>query len=182
MINKDFFKIKIAGCERNLPLCQVNDNLKIAAFIMFGDVEITEKSATALLEKCPGFDILLTAESKGIPLCYEMSRQSGKNYIVARKSEKLYMKNTVSVNVKSITTENVQKLYLSEDELGKIKNKRILLVDDVISTGKSIIALEELTKKADGKIVGKVCVLAEGEASKRNDIIFLESLPLFPLK
>ncbi len=182
MNNKNFFKIEIAGCERNLPLCSVNEKLKIAAFIMFGDVEITEKSARELLKKCPEFDILVTAESKGIPLGYEMAKQSGKNYIVARKSTKLYMKNPISVNVKSITTENVQKLYLSEEQFEEIKNKKILLVDDVISTGKSIAALEELVLKANGKIIGKACVLAEGEASERNDIIFLEQLPVFPIK
>ena len=182
MNNQNFFNIKIAGCERTLPLCSVSDKLKIAAFIMFGDVEITEKSACELLKICPDFNILVTAESKGIPLCYEMARQSGKNYIVARKSAKLYMKSPISVDVKSITTANIQKLYLAEEEIKKIKNKRILLVDDVISTGKSIAALEELATKANGKIVGKACVLAEGDACRRNDIIFLEKLPVFPIE
>lgn len=182
MNKQEFFKIKIAKCERNLPLCSVSENLKIAAFIMFGDVEITEKSACELLKNCPEFDILVTAESKGIPLCYEMARQSGKNYIVARKSTKLYMKNPISVDVKSITTANIQKLYFSEEEFEKIKNKKILIVDDVISTGKSIAALEELVSKANGKIVGKACVLAEGEAADRKDIIFLEKLPIFPIQ
>ncbi len=182
MDNQNFFDVKIADCKRRLPLCSVGENLKIAAFIMFGDVEITEKSACELLKKCPGFDILVTAESKGIPLCYEMARQSGKNYIVARKSTKLYMKNPISVDVKSITTASVQKLHLSEEEFEKIKNKRILLVDDVISTGKSIAALEELVLKANCKIVGKACVLAEGDAAQRKDITFLEKLPVFPTK
>lgn len=180
MNDQKFFNIKIAGCERNLPLCPVNEKLKIAAFIMFGDVEITEKSAHELLKKCPEFDILITAESKGIPLCYEMARQSGKNYIVARKSEKLYMKKPFSVDVKSITTASMQKLYLSEEDFTKIKDKKILLVDDVISTGKSIAALEDLVSKSSGKIVGKACVLAEGNASERKDIIFLEKIPVFP--
>ncbi len=178
-IDTDFYRMNIAGCSRALPLCKVNENLKIAAFIMFGDVEITEKSAEALLKKCPEFDLLLTAESKGIPLCYEMARQSKKDYIVARKSEKLYMKNCACADVKSITTANLQKLYLSEEKFNVIKGKRILLIDDVISTGKSILALEELVNKAEGKIVGKACVLAEGEAARRQDIIFLNPLPLF---
>ena len=114
MFNNKFFEIEIAGCKRKLPLCEVNKNLEIAAFIMFGDTEITEKSAKELLKKCPEFDILITAESKGIPLCYEMDKRCGKKYIVARKSEKLYMKNSIHVEVKSITTAKIQKLYLSE--------------------------------------------------------------------
>ncbi len=180
--NQTSFEIEIAECKRSLPLCSINKNLQIAAFIMFGDVEITEKSACELLKKCPDFEILVTAESKGIPLCYEMARQSRKSYVVARKSEKLYMKNPISIDVKSITTADMQKLYLSQDDFKKIKGKRVLLVDDVISTGKSTAALEELALKAEGKIVGKACVLAEGEASKRKDIIFLEPLPIFIAK
>ncbi len=172
------FSITVASCKRELPICPISDSLNIAAFIMFGDVEITEKSATELLKKCPEFDILITAESKGIPLCYEMAKQSNKKYIVARKFEKLYMKNPVCVEVKSITTANVQKLYLSESDFENIQNKKVLIVDDVISTGRSLLALEELIKKAGGKIAGKACVLAEGDASKRSDIIFLNTLPL----
>ncbi len=179
MSKEKTFPITIASCKRELPICPINDKIDIAAFIMFGDVEITEKSATELLKKCPEFDILVTAESKGIPLCYEMARQSQKKYIVARKSEKLYMKNPICIELKSITTAHLQKLYLSEDELKDIKNKRVLIVDDVISTGKSLLALEEFINKAQGRIVGKACVLAEGDASKRNDIIFLNPLPVF---
>lgn len=180
--NINYFDITVAGCKRSLPLCNINESLQIAAFIMFGDVEITEKAACELLKKCPDFEILVTAESKGIPICYEMARQSNSDYIVARKSQKLYMKNPVSVDVKSITTAVMQKLYLSQEEFKKIENKKILLVDDVISTGKSIAALEELVRKAKGNIVGKACVLAEGEAAQRKDIIFLEPLPIFPTK
>jgi len=179
MSSEKTFPITIASCKRELPICSINDKIDIAAFIMFGDVEITEKSAAELLKKCPEFDILVTAESKGIPLCYEMARQSKKKYIVARKSEKLYMKNPVCIEVKSITTANMQKLYLAQNELEDIKDKRILIVDDVISTGKSLLALEEFIKKAHGKIVAKACVLAEGDASKRDDIVFLNPLPVF---
>ena len=169
----------IAGCERELPVCPINKNLDIAAFIMFGDVELTEKVAAELLKKCPEHDIVVTAEAKGIPLCYEMARQGCRQYIVARKSIKLYMEDPVSVVVKSITTENTQTLYLSKDKCDLMKGKRILIVDDVISTGESLIALEELVNKAGGNIVGRATVLAEGDASKRDDIIFLEPLPLF---
>lgn len=174
------YKLSVAGCERDLPICSVNEHIDIAAFIMFGDVEITEKTATQLLKKCPEHDVIITAEAKGIPLGYEMARQGCRNYVVARKSVKLYMKNPIEVTVKSITTDKVQTLYLSEDKANMLKDKRVLIVDDVISTGESLIALENLVEKSGGKIVGKAAVLAEGDAAERNDIIFLETLPIFP--
>ena len=174
-----FYEMKIAGCKRQLQLCPVNDKLDIAAFVMFSDVEVTVASATELLAKCPDFDVILTAESKGIPLAYEMARQSGKNYVVARKTVKLYMTNPISVTVKSITTANEQVLHLAEEKANMLRGKKVLLVDDVISTGESLIALEKLTEAAGGNIVGKVAVLAEGDAADRADIIFLEKLPLF---
>lgn len=173
------YKMKIAGLERELPLCRVNDKLDIAAFIMFNDTEITVASAKALLEKCPEFDVIVTAEAKGIPLAYEMSRQSGKDYLVARKGAKLYMKNPISVNVRSITTDHVQTLFLDSSEQALIQGSKILIVDDVISTGESLNALVELVKKSGGEIVAQVAVLAEGDAADRDDIIFLEPLPLF---
>ncbi len=173
------YKMKIAGLERELPFCPIDDNLDIAAFIMFSDVELTKAVAEELLKKVPEFDILLTAESKGIPLAYEMARQSGKNYVVARKSIKLYMQDPVSVTVKSITTASVQTLYLSHADFELMQGKRILIVDDVISTGESLTALEKLCHKVDGTICGKAAVLAEGDAADREDIIFLEKLPLF---
>lgn len=175
----DYYEIKIAGCTRRLPICSVNDKLSIAAFIMFDDVEITQKTAEALLKKAPEFDYILTAEAKGIPLAYEMARQSAKPYIVARKNLKAYITDPISVEVNSITTKNTQKLYLSCEVAQRINNKRVLIVDDVISTGESLNALERLANAADGNIVGKAAVLAEGDAAKRDDIIFLEPLPLF---
>lgn len=171
--------MKIAGLERDLPKCPLNDKLEIAGFIMFSDVEITTKTAEELLKKSPEFDIIITAESKGIPLAYEMARQSGKNYVVARKSVKLYMTNPISVEVKSITTSAVQTLYLSEEDANKLKGKKVLIIDDVISTGESLRAIEALVEKAGGIICGKGAVLAEGDAAKRTDIFFLEELPLF---
>lgn len=170
----------IAGLTRELPLCAVNDRLDIAAFIMFGDVEITQASARELLKKCPDFDVLLTAEAKGIPLCYEMAAQSKKPYAVARKAEKLYLVNPIKVKCKSITTEKVQTLMLSREDANTINGKRALIVDDVISTGDSVFALEEIVKSAGGTVAGKAAVLAEGDAAERDDIIFLEKLPVFP--
>lgn len=173
------YKINIAGVERELERYPVNDKLEIAAFIMFGDVEITEKSATELLKKCPEHDVVLTAEAKGIPLGYEMARQGCRNYVVARKGIKVYMRNCVEVTVDSITTTKEQKLYLGDKEIEMLKGKRVLIVDDVISTGNSLKALERLVEQTEATVVGKVAVLAEGDAKDRDDIIYLEELPLF---
>lgn len=175
----DFHEMTIAGLTRKLPICSINDNLNIAAFVMFGDVEITVASAEHLLKKCPEFDIIITPEAKSIPLAYEMARQSGKPYLVARKVMKLYMTSPLHVTVKSITTDKIQSLYLSSEEAETISGKRVLIVDDVISTGESLLAVKSLAEKAGGKVVGSAAVLAEGGAANRNDIIFLEPLPLF---
>lgn len=174
------YTLKVAGLTRELPLCHASDTLDIAAFIMFSDVELTVKCTEELLKKCPEFDVIVTAETKGIPLAYEAARQSGKNYVVARKSTKLYMTDPISVNVKSITTDRIQTLYLSQEDISLIKGKRVMILDDVISTGESLIAIEKLIDAAGGCIVGKGAVLAEGDAADREDIIFLEKLPLFP--
>lgn len=175
----EYYTLNVAGLTRQLPICPINDKLDIAAFIMFSDVELTVACAEELLKKVPDFDVILTAESKGIPLGYELSRQSGKKYIVARKSVKLYMKNPVYVQVKSITTENTQTLYLDENDINYLKGKKVLIADDVISTGESLNSLVELVNKADGIVSCKSAVLAEGNAADRDDIIFLEKLPLF---
>ena len=173
------YNMTIAGLDRALPICPLNDKIDIAAFVMFSDVELTVAAAEQLLEKSPYFDVILTAESKGIPLAYEMSRQSGKPYVVARKSVKLYMTDPISVSVKSITTAAEQTLYLSKEKAQMLSGKKVLLVDDVISTGESLLALEKLTTEAGGVISGRSAVLAEGDAADRKDIAFLEKLPLF---
>ena len=173
------YKLEVAGLTRELPLCPLNDKIDIAAFIMFSDVELTVACAEELIKKCPVCDVILTAESKGIPLAYEMARQLGIPYVVARKSVKLYMTNPLSVTVKSITTAAEQTLFLSEEKARLINGKRVLIVDDVISTGESLRALEKLAESAGGSIVCQAAVLAEGDAADRNDIIFLEKLPLF---
>ena len=173
------YNINIAGVERELEMFPVNDKVDIAAFIMFGDVEVTVKAAEALLKKCPEHDVVVSAEAKGIPLCYEMAKQGCGEYIIARKSVKVYMRNPVGVEVNSITTSEVQRLFLGESDVEFLKGKRVLIVDDVISTGESLAALEKLIEKTEAKIVGKAAVLAEGDAKNRDDIIFLEPLPLF---
>ena len=170
----------IAGLERDLPLCRVNDQLYIGAFVIFGDVELTVACARELLKLAPEYDYMITAESKGIPLVYEMARQSGQNkYLLARKSAKLYMRDVFSVEVRSITTDHVQRLYLDGEDAALIHGKRILIVDDVVSTGESVHAVEELVRRAGGEVVGCMAILAEGEASKRKDIRYLAPLPVF---
>lgn len=175
-----FYEMTIAGLKRQLPLCKVTDDLYIGAFIMFGDVEITEAAARELLAKAPGFDIMITAESKGIPLVYEMARQAGANdYVVARKEAKLYMSNVVATQVDSITTDHIQTLCIGQHEADLLRGKRVLIVDDVISTGESLKSIETLVNQVGGNIVGRMTVLAEGQAAERDDIIYLEKLPVF---
>ena len=174
------YRIKVAGVERDLPLCPISDKLYIGAFVLFGDVELTEKCAEELYKRAPEHDLLITAESKGIPLIHAMCRISGKNrYVLARKSVKLYMKDVVECTTQSITTASKQTLYIDGDDAAFIKGKRVLIVDDVISTGGSLASLENLVNQAGGEIVGKMTILAEGDATKRDDIIYLEKLPLF---
>lgn len=175
----DCYTMQICGLTRTLKRCPLNEKVDIAAFILFGDAELTVKAAEELLKKSPDFDVIMTAEAKGIPLAYEMSRQSGKRYYVARKATKLYMRDPIAVEVKSITTARVQTLYLDRDEADSIRGKRVLIVDDVISTGESLNAIEALVKEAGGLIAGRATVLAEGDAANRDDILFLEPLPLF---
>ncbi len=173
-----FYTLHVAGLERELPICKISDNLSIASFIMFGDVELTIACAKGLLEKAPDFDVIVTAEAKAIPLAYEMSRQSGKKYIPARKGKKLYMKDPVEVEDKSITTEHVQTLCIDRADLAYLNGKRVLIVDDVISTGGSLKAMEAIVARSTATIVGRAAVLAEGDAAQREDIIFLAPLPL----
>ncbi len=175
-----YYTLHVAGLTRKLPLCPIGENLNIAAFVLHGDVELTERCAAELLKIAPEHDVMITAESKGIPLVYAMARQSGQyRYVLARKSVKLYMRNVVKCEVKSITTSAPQTLYIDGDDAEYLKGKRVLIVDDVISTGESLHALESLVEQAGGNIVGKMTVLAEGSAADRKDILFLAKLPLF---
>lgn len=174
-----FYKLTVAGQTRDLPICEVNEHLDIAAFVMFSDIPMTVACAKELLKLAPEHDLIITAESKGIPLAYEMAKQEGKNYVLARKSPKLYMRNPIKIDVKSITTAKIQSLYLDSEDAELLSGKKVLIVDDVISTGESLNALEGLLMQTNAKIVGKMAVLAEGDAANRKDIIFLQKLPLF---
>ena len=177
---KTAYDSTIAGLDRSLPLCPLNDKLKIGAFVIFGDPELTTACAKELLAKAPEYDYAITAESKGIPIVHEMARLDGnRKYFLARKKPKLYMNGVFEVTVRSITTEGEQKLYLDGADAKLMRGKRILLVDDVISTGESLSALEKLVNEAGGIICGRMAILAEGDAAKRDDILYLEELPLF---
>ncbi len=174
------YKMNIAGIDHDLPLCRVTDDLYIGAFVVFGHAKLTVACARELLRRAPEYDYILTAEAKGIPLAHEMARQhDDESYFIARKYPKLYMTGVFEVVVRSITTDKEQKLYLDTAEAEMMRGKRVLIVDDVISTGESIAALETLVQKAGGNIVGKMAVLAEGDAQNREDILYLEKLPLF---
>ncbi|MDE6880301.1 MAG: adenine phosphoribosyltransferase [Oscillospiraceae bacterium] len=176
------YTMQVAGLERDLPLCRVSDDLYIGAFIIFGDAELTVACAKALLERVPAdsYDYMLTAEAKSIPLIHEMARQSGaKKYFIARKGSKVYMPDPIHVSVRSITTLRTQDLFLGSDDCALIRGKRILLVDDVISTGESLHALEELVNTAGGIVAGRAAILAEGDALARQDITYLAPLPVF---
>lgn len=176
------YKMNVAGLERELPLCAVADDFYIGAFIMFGDAELTVACARELLSRLPAdsYDYMLTAEAKSIPLIHEMARQSGaEKYFIARKGMKVYLTDPLKVTVRSITTLHQQELYLSGADAAMMRGKRILIVDDVISTGESLRALEELVHQAGGTVAGRAAVLAEGDAAAREDIVFLEKLPCF---
>ena len=174
------YPMTIAGLERRLPLCPISDKLMIGAFVIFGDPELTTACAQALLERCPEHDVLITAESKGIPLICEMARLNGnERYVLARKAPKLYMRDVLTVEVRSITTDHKQTLCLDGGDAEYMKGKRVVIVDDVISTGESLKALETLVERAGGNIVGRMAILAEGDATRRDDLVYLEKLPLF---
>ena len=182
-MEQKFYKMNIAGLDRYLPLCPLTDELMIAGFVIFGDPELTTACAEELLKRAPEYDYMITAESKGIPIVHEMARLAGnQKYFLARKAPKLYMTGVFEVKVNSITTAKEQKLYLDKADAELMKGKKILIVDDVISTGESLKALEELVVRAGGNICGKMTILAEGDAQNRDDIVYLEKLPLFNSK
>jgi len=174
------YEIDIAGLKRQLPLCPVNEDLYIAAFVIFGDVELTVHCAEELLRRAPEYDYMIAPEAKSIPLIYEMARQSGaENYFIARKAAKAYMSGVFETDVKTITTQGVQKLIIDTADAERIRGKRVLILDDVISTGGALRAVETLVEQAGGIVAGKMCILAEGDSAEREDIICLAKLPLF---
>lgn len=178
-MSKEYYTLKIGGIERKLQKFPVSDKMDIAAFILFGDVELTEVCARELLKKVPEFDYIVTPEAKSIPLAYEMSKMSGKKYIVVRKGVKVYMDRPEKVVDISLTTQKEQALYLGHEDGNLLDGKRVLIVDDVVSTGGSLKAVKELLSKFNANVVASAFPLAEGDAADRDDIIYLEKLPLF---
>ena len=179
-MKRKYYPITVAGCARELPLCPLNDRMQIAGFVLLGDPTLTTACAAALLERAPEYDYIITAEAKGIPLAHEMARLAGdQTYFVARKAPKLYMTGVTEVRVHSITTAGEQRLCLDAADAERMRGKRILIVDDVVSTGESLRALETLVGQVDGVICGRMAVLAEGDARLRSDLVYLEPLPLF---
>ena len=174
------YEMHVAGLTRQLPLCPISDTLMIGAFVIFGDVELTCAWARDLLKLAPDFDYMVAPEAKAIPLIHEMARQSGRNeYFLVRKKKKAYMNGVFEAVDRSITTEGEQKLYMDGTDAAKMNGKRILILDDVISTGGSLAAVENLVNQAGGIVAGRMAILAEGNAADRHDILFLERLPLF---
>lgn len=179
---KQTYTLNVAGLERNLPLVPISEDLQIASFVILGDVELTVACAAELAARAPEFDVLITAEAKGIPLVHEIARQLGmKSYLIARKSVKVYMEEPCSICVSSITTSSEQYLYLDKAEMDRMNGKRVLVVDDVISTGESLKAIQNLVDLSGGRVVASMAILAEGDAKFRNDILFLQELPLFDM-
>lgn len=175
------YTLKVSGVERTLPIIQVAPNLCIASFVILGDTQLVCRTAQDLVKRLPPIEAIITAEAKGIPLAFEVSRLLAMNYIIARKSVKPYMSNPLTVPVNSITTQKEQVLCLDHKDVQAIKGKRVAIIDDVISTGESMKAVERLVSEAGGSVVARAAILAEGDAAERDDIIFLERLPLFPV-
>ena len=177
------YELKVAGLTRQLKLSSISDDLMIAGFVVFGDVELTVACARELLKVMPEYDYIIAPEAKAIPLIHEVARQNGRNeYLLARKAAKAYMDGVFSVKYESITTKGTQELFMDAGDARKMQGKRVVILDDVISTGESLAAMEKLVEEAGGNIVGRMAALAEGDAAKRDDIIFLEKLPLFNSK
>jgi len=180
---ENYYTLEVAGVTRQLPIMQVSDSLCIASFVILGDCEIVTKSAPLIETRLPQVDYIVTAEAKGIPLVHELCRlRNLPYYIVARKSVKPYMSKPLTDEVVSITTQKKQTLCLDGKDALLLRGKKVAIVDDVISTGESLSAIERLVEKAGGEIVAKAAILAEGGAAQRDDIIYLEELPLFPVE
>jgi len=179
-VKEDFYTIELCGVKRNLPLVRVAPRLKVALFNILGDTEIVKAVAPAISSMVPkDTEVLLHPEGKAIPLVYEVSAITGLPYVVPRKDKKQWMLDPISADVKSITTGKPQTYWLDRRELPKIEGKKIAIVDDVISTGSTLEAMENLVSKINGTIIAKIAILTEGD--ERKDVISLGHLPLFPV-
>ena len=184
----EFYELHVAGLVRKLPKVKINDELAIASFVMLGDTKLTESCALYLTNH-PDFpkgdndiDVVICPEAKAIPLVHVISRILGVDYIVARKSVKGYMVDPIVEKVESITTIGEQMLVLDKPDADKVKGKNVCIIDDVVSTGGSIISVEKLMKKAEANVVCKAAVLLEDAGYNNPDLVYLENLPIFNLK
>lgn len=176
---QQYYPIDICGRKVDLPILAISNSVNIAFFNLHGAQALTEHCAKHIAKLVQGADIVLTAESKGLQLAHCVARNLNQEfYAVARKTQKLYMQDGIKVTVQSITTKNIQTLYLSAHDANLMKGKKIAIVDDVISTGGSLQGMEELIKKAGGEIFAKAFVLAEGNAKDRKDLHYLATIPL----
>ena len=174
------YHLKVCGLTRELPYIPIDEHMAYASFVVLGDTELVVKAAKELAAMVKDADIVLTAEAKGIALAHEITRNLGrKEFIVARKSVKSYMQDPIEEVLHSITTNGEQRLYLDQCDVEKVRGKRVCLVDDVISTGESLQAMENLLHHVGAEVAYRLAILAEGKAADRKDITFLERLPLF---
>ncbi len=178
----DFHKVDLQGFEAYLPILPLPSGIKIAFFNLHGDSAMTEHCGKKLAELVKDCDVLITAESKGLQLTHCVARELGhRYYAVARKTKKLYMQDGIEIVIDaSITTGKEQRLYLSKHDADLIKGKKVGIVDDVVSTGASLLGLEKLVKEAGGIVHKKAFVLAEDSAADREDVVYLASIPIFP--
>jgi len=175
------YPIEVAGVHRELRLFAIAPGVRIAILNILGDTELVQAASRALAEKLRAvdYDLLVTAEAKAIPLCYAVSVETQKPYIVLRKSLKPYMGEALRSETLSITTNETQTLFLDEKDREMVKNKRVILLDDVISTGSTLQGMRLIMDKAQAQIVGSAAIFTEGDRAKWSDIIALGHLPVF---
>lgn len=181
--NQEFYRIKLCGLRRDLPLFEVAPKVKIAIFNILGDTQIVAKAAKALAKKLPkNAEVIITPEVKSIPLAYELSKRLKIPYVVTRKIKKPYMVNSLSHEVVSITTGEPQTIWLDGKDKQILQNKKVILVDDVVSTGSTLKGLRDLVKKAKATIIAEAAIFTEGKAKKWGNVISLGNLPVFTTK
>lgn len=177
---KEYYRIRLCGLKRDLPLFEIAPGVRIAIFNILGDTEIVKKTAASLAKKLPKrVDVLVTPEVKSVPLAYELSRKMKVPYVVTRKIRKPYMVGSLGNQVVSITTGKPQTIWLDGKDRRKLKNKKVILVDDVVSTGSTLKGLRGLMKKAGAKVIAEAAVFTEGDPDKWKKIISLGNLPVF---
>lgn len=181
MKERETYPITIAGVKRELPLFEVKPGLRIAILNILGDIELVDACAEELnqLLSDTEYDVILTPEAKSIPLAHMLSKISGKPYVVLRKEYKPYLGDAISAETLSITTGKPQTLYLDEKDIDLIRGKRVVLLDDVISTGSTLQGMHLVMDKAGAITAYEVGILTEGDRAEWRDIIALGHLPLF---